>query len=64
MIIIKYFKNSKKALDYLLAFNSNKGKIKSYKNEDFFIISPNNLKELYIEKNTNNYLEFFKQFYE
>ena len=64
MIIIKYFKNSKKALDYLLAFKSNKGKIKSYKNEDFFIISPNNLKELYIEKNTNNYLEFFKQFYE
>ena len=64
MIIIKNFRNSKKALDYLLAFKSNKGKIKSYKNEDFFIISPNNLKELYIEKNTNNYLEFFKQFYE
>ena len=64
MIIVKYFKNSKKALDYLLAFKANKGKIKSYKNEDFFIINPKNLRELYIEKNTTNYLEFFKQFYE
>ena len=64
MIIVKYFKNSKKALDYLLAFKANKGKIKSYKNEDFFIINPKNLRELYIEKNTINYLEFFKQFYE
>jgi hypothetical protein len=64
MIIVKYFKNGKKALDYLLAFKANKGKIKSYKNEDFFIINPKNLRELYIEKNTINYLEFFKQFYE
>jgi hypothetical protein len=64
MIIVKYFKNSKKALDYLLAFKANKGKIKSYKNEDFFIINPKNLRELYIEKNTTNYLDFFKQFYE
>jgi DNA-directed RNA polymerase specialized sigma subunit len=64
MIIVKRFDNSKKALDYFLAFKVNNGAIKSYRKEKFFVATPQNLKELYLEKNTDNYLKFFKEFYQ
>lgn len=64
MIIVKRFDNSKKALDYFLAFKVNNGAIKSYRKEKFFVVTPQNLKELYLEKNTDNYLKFFKDFYQ
>jgi hypothetical protein len=64
MIIVKSFSNSKKALDYFLAFKVNNGSIKSYRKEKFFVVTPQNLKELYLEKNTDNYLKFFKEFYQ
>ena len=64
MIIVKRFDNSKKALDYFLAFKVNNGAIKSYRKEKFFVVTPQNLKELYLEKNTDNYLKFFKEFYQ
>ena len=63
MIMVKYFNDSKKALDYQLSFKVNKGVVKNYKEEFFFIISPENLKELYLEKNPDNYYNFFKEFY-
>jgi hypothetical protein len=64
IIMVKFFNDSKKALDYYLSFKVNKGIVKNYKSEKFFVISPNNLKELYLEKNTINYLKFFKEFYQ
>jgi len=64
MIIVKRFDNSKKALDYFLAFKVNNRKVKSYRNEKFFVVTPQNLKELYLEKNADNYLKFFKEFYQ
>ena len=64
MIIVKRFNNSKTALDYYLAFKVNNGAINNYKKEKFFVVTPKNLKELYLEKNTDNYLKFFKEFYQ
>jgi hypothetical protein len=64
MVMVKSFKNSQIALDYFVSFRVNKGNVKNYKNEDFFLISPNNLKELYLEKNPKNYIEFFNEFYQ
>jgi hypothetical protein len=64
MIIVKRFNNSKTALDYYLAFKLNNGAISNYKKEKFFVVTPQNLKELYLEKNTDNYLKFFKEFYQ
>ena len=49
MIMVKFFISSKKALDYYVSFKVNKGAVKNYKEENFFIISPKNLKELYLE---------------
>ena len=63
MIMVKFFNNSKKALDYYVSFKVNKGAVKNYKEENFFIISPKNLKELYLEKSPENYLNFFEEFY-
>ena len=62
MIIVKSFSNSKKALDYFLAFKVNNGSIKSYRKEKFFVVTPQNLKELYLEKiqiTTSNFLKNF-----
>ena len=64
MITVKRFNNSKKALDYYLTFKVNNGAIKSYIKEKFFVVTPQNLKELYLEKNTDNYFKFFKEFYQ
>ena len=64
MIIVKRFNNSKKALDYYLTFKVNNGAMKSYRKEKFFVVTPQNLKELYLEKNTDNYFKFFKEFYQ
>ena len=63
MIMVKFFNNSKIALDYYVSFKVNKGSVKNYKEEKFFIISPKNLKELYLEKSPENYLNFFEEFY-
>jgi hypothetical protein len=57
------FKNADEAMDYFLAFKVNKGPVKDFKNQDFFVLSPNNLKQLYIEKKITNYQSFFKEFY-
>ena len=60
MIIVKSFSNIK-ALDYFLAFKVNNG-IKSYRKEKFFVVTPQNLKELYLEKiqiTTSNFLKNF-----
>ena len=40
------------------------GSVKNYKDENFFIISPKNLKELYLEKSPKNYSKFFEEFYQ
>jgi hypothetical protein len=64
MIIVKRFNNSQKALDYYLTFKVNNGANKSYRKEKFFVVTPQNLKELYLEKNADNYLKFFKEFYQ
>lgn len=63
MVIVKMFKNADEAMDYFLAFKVNKGPVKDFKNQDFFVLSPNNLKQLYIEKKITNYQSFFKEFY-
>lgn len=64
MVMVKFFIDSKKALDYYLSFKVNKGVVKSYRDQKFFVISPENLKELYLEKNPINYIKFFEEFYE
>ena len=64
MIMVKFFNDSKKALDYYLSFKVNKGIVKNYKEENFFVISPDNLRELYLEKNPDNYVKFFEEFYQ
>ena len=64
MLTVKHFNNSQKALDYYLTFKVNNGAIKNYRKEKFFVITPQNFKELYLEKNTDNYLKFFKEFYQ
>ena len=63
MIIVKKFSNSSMALDYYYAFKVNNGPIKKYRDNDYFILSPHNLKELYLEKTIKNYNSFFKEFY-
>ena len=63
MIMVKMFKDAKEAMDYYVAFKVNKGPVKSYKNKDFFILSPHNLKEMYLEKKIENYKLFFNEFY-
>ena len=64
MIMVKFFNDGKKALDYYLSFKVNMGSVKNYKEENFFIISPKNMKELYLEKNPENYSKFFEEFYQ
>ena len=49
MIIVKSFSNSKKALDYFLAFKVNNGSIRAIEKR-IFVVTPQNLKELYLEK--------------
>jgi len=63
MILVKSFENSQSAMDYYLGFKVNKGNVKNYKNEMFFVLSPENLKELYRERNSVKYLKFFNEFY-
>ena len=63
MILVKSFPNANKAMDYYLAFQVNNGRIKNYRDKTYFVLSPNNLKELYLEKNIDNYTQFFKEFY-
>ena len=63
MILVKSFENSQSAMDYYLGFKVNKGNVKNYKNEIFFVLSPENLKELYRERNSVKYLKFFNEFY-
>ena len=63
MIIVKSFPNSIEAMNYYDAFRVNKGKIKNYSNQSFCLLTPENLKSLYLEKKMDNYLKFFKAFY-
>ena len=62
MILVKSFPNANKAMDYYLAFQVNNGRIKNYREKTYCAFS-NNLKELYLEKNIENYTQFFKEFY-
>lgn len=63
MVLVKMFKNADEAMDYYTAFKVNTGPVKSLKENDYFVLSPSNLKELYLEKNIVNYKSFFKDFY-
>ena len=63
MIIVKSFPNSIEAMNYYDAFRINKGKIKNYSNQNFFLLTPDNLKSLYLEKKIGEYIKFFKAFY-
>ena len=63
MIIVKSFPNSIEAMNYYDAFRVNKGKIKNYSDQNFFLLTPDNLKSLYLEKKIDEYLKFFKAFY-
>ena len=40
------------------------GQLKTIEKRNSFVITPQNFKELYLEKNTDNYLKFFKEFYQ
>jgi len=50
-------------MNYYDAFRVNKGKIKNYSDQNFFLLTPDNLKSLYLEKKIDEYLKFFKAFY-
>ena len=63
MIIVKSFPNSIEAMNYYDAFRVNKGKIKNYSDQNFFLLTPDNLKSLYLEKKIDDYIKFFKAFY-
>ena len=63
MILVENFKNLNDAMDYYTAFKVNKGGVSDLQKQKFFIISPENLTKLYLEKNIKNYEIFFKDFY-
>ena len=63
MILVKSFPSAKQAMDYYIAFKVNNGPVKKYKKKKFFVLSTNNMKELYLEKKVTNYLLFFNEFY-
>jgi hypothetical protein len=63
MIFVKSFKDLKDAMDYFTAFKVNKGPLVSLQKQKYFIITAENLKELYLEKKVDSYELFFNDFY-
>lgn len=63
MIFVKSFKDLSDAMDYFTAFKVNKGPLVSLQKQKYFIITADNLKELYLEKKVDNYEIFFNDFY-
>ena len=63
MIFVKSFKNLKEAMDYFTAFRVNKKELLALQKQKYFIITADNLKELYLEKKVDNYENFFNEFY-
>ena len=63
MIFVKSFKNSYDAMDYYTAFRVNKGSLDVLQSQKYFIITADNLKELYLEKKVDNYENYFNEFY-
>ncbi len=64
VIVTKAFKDKEDAMDYYTAFRVNKKQVKDYNKEfDFFVITDTNFSSLYIEKDVQEYVEFFKKNY-
>jgi tetratricopeptide (TPR) repeat protein len=63
MIFVKSFKNLTEAMDYFTAFRVNKGPVSNLKQQKYFIITADNLTELYREKKVDNYEIFFNDYY-
>ena len=63
MIFVKSFKDLTDAMDYFTAFKVNKGSLVSLQKQKYFVITADNLKELYLEKKVDNYELFFNDFY-
>ena len=64
IILVKQFNNVSEVMDYYAAFKINNTQLKSINtNHEFFVISDKNLAALYLEKNLEDYILFFKNNY-
>lgn len=64
VVVTRSFKDKEEAMDYFTAFKVNKKQVKDYnKGFDFFIITDKNFSSLYVEKNVQEYVDFFKKNY-
>ncbi len=64
LVLVKSFPNKAAAMDYYVAFKVNKKQVKAI-NQDFtyFVITNKNYASFYIEKNVQEYLDFFDKNY-
>lgn len=63
LIIVKPFKNKEEAMDYFLTFKVNEKQVKKLKEFDYFVITDKNFSALFLEKNVEEYVTFFKKNY-
>jgi TolA-binding protein len=64
VITVKPFEDKKAAMDYYVAFKVNKTQVQSLNSVyQYFIITEKNFASLFVEKNLNEYLEFFTKNY-
>jgi TolA-binding protein len=65
VITVKSFDDKKAAMDYYVAFKVNKTQVQSLNTTyQFFVITEKNFASLFVEKNLNQYMEFFTKNYE
>ncbi len=64
VISVKLFENKKAAMDYYTAFKVNKTIVQSLNvSQTFFVITEKNFAALFVDKDINKYLDFFKKNY-
>lgn len=64
VVVTRSFKGKEEAMDYYTAFKVNKKQVKDYnKGFEFFIITDKNFSSLYVEKNIQEYVDFFNKNY-
>lgn len=63
VISVKQFENKAAAMDYYTAFKVNKTIVQSFSSYTYFVITEKNFATLFVEKEIDKYLEFFKNNY-
>lgn len=60
LVLVKSFLNKKAAMDYYTAFRVNKNELKDFNTDHiYFVITAKNYASFFIEKNVDDYMEFF-----